>query len=108
MWLKAAGSPEVDASHGLRFDTQSAAQSAAVEGLGVTLGRAALLAGDIADGRLVSLFGVVLPSTFAYYVVYTAASILRPKVALFRAWLNAEAPGIGQASGRERVGKNGY
>lgn len=90
MWLRAAGADNVDPSHGLRFDTAGAAQNAAVEGVGVALGRTTLVSDDVAADRLVRLFDVTLPSDFAYWIVYPEASIKRPKVKAFRDWLKSE------------------
>lgn len=91
MWLKAAGVTNVDASHGLRFDNASAAQGAAVEGLGVALGRTTLISDDLAAGRLICPLDLTLHSDFAYWVVYPENRIKRPKVAAFRDWLVEEA-----------------
>ncbi len=90
MWLLAAGVTDVDASHGMRFDSASSAISAAIEGVGVALGRTALIGRDIAAGRLVRLFKLSLPIRFGYYVVYPERSRNRPKVMTFRDWLFEE------------------
>lgn len=90
MWLRAAGASDIDASHGLRFDTAGETQNAAVEGVGVALGRTTLVSDDIEAGRLVRLFDLVLPSDFAYWIVYSETSIKRPKVKAFRDWLKSE------------------
>jgi len=90
MWLRAAGVTDIDVSHGLHFDSASSSLSAAVEGVGVALGRSALVDKDIAAGRLVRPFDLRLASDFGYYVVYPEKSLKRPKVAAFRDWLFAE------------------
>ncbi|MGE4221020.1 MAG: transcriptional regulator GcvA [Alphaproteobacteria bacterium] len=90
MWLRAAGVTDVEASHGLRFDTASAVQAAAAEGIGVALGRTSLMADDIAAGRLVRLFDVELRSAFAYHLVYPELHLKRSKVKLFRDWILTE------------------
>jgi len=90
-WLRAAGIDDVDPSHGLRFDTAGGAQQAAVQGLGVALGRSALVADDVAAGLLVIPFELELESNFAYWLVYLEDSLKRPKVRRFRDWIVAEA-----------------
>jgi LysR family glycine cleavage system transcriptional activator len=90
MWLRAAGVPEIDARHGLHFDNASSSMSAAVEGVGVALGRSALADKDIAAGRLIRPFELRLASDFSYYVVYPEQNLKRAKVAVFRDWLFAE------------------
>ncbi len=95
-WLDAAGVPGlagVKAERGPFFINSHLAFQAAIAGEGVAIGRSALVAGDIAAGRLVRPFDISLPADFAYYVVCPEASAVRPKVAAFRDWLFAEAAG---------------
>lgn len=104
MWLRAAGVTNVDASHGLRFDAASAVQSAAVEGIGVALGRTSLMADDIAAGRLVRLFDVELRSSFAYHLVYPELHLKRSKVKMFRDWMLTEIAETDAAAERQSGG----
>jgi LysR family transcriptional regulator, glycine cleavage system transcriptional activator len=48
---------------------------------------AAMVALELAEGRLVKLADVALLEEFAYYLVYPESSHERPKVAAFRAWI---------------------
>ena len=89
IWLNAAGVTNVDPSHGLRFDAASSVQAAAVEGIGVALGRTSLMADDISAGRLVRLFDVELHSAFAYHLIYPESHLKRSKVKMFRDWIVA-------------------
>jgi LysR family transcriptional regulator, glycine cleavage system transcriptional activator len=91
MWLKLAGHEDVDARRGLRFSHAEHALQAACDGLGVVLGRQSLAAGDIAAGRLVRPFHLVLPIDFGYFLVRPEAGEERPKVAAFREWILGEA-----------------
>ncbi len=95
LWLTAAGLPaSIAARRGLTFDQSFMASQAAVEGLGVALGRARLVEADIAAGRLVVPFNVVLPTGAGYYIVAPEATADTPKIALFRDWLiGSVAPG---------------
>jgi LysR family glycine cleavage system transcriptional activator len=95
LWLTAAGLPaSIAARRGLTFDQSFMASQAAVEGLGVALGRARLVEADIAAGRLVVPFDVVLPTDAGYYIVAPEATADTPKIALFRDWLiGSVAPG---------------
>jgi LysR family glycine cleavage system transcriptional activator len=90
-WLEAAGVTGVDLQRGPVFNQASLAIDAAVDGQGVALARTALAAGDLLSGRLVRPFAMVLPATFAYYIVCPRAVAARPKVVAFREWLLAEA-----------------
>jgi LysR family glycine cleavage system transcriptional activator len=93
MWLKAAGVSDAAATHGLSFNNNVLALEAALAGHGVTLAYSTTAAADIAAGRLVRLFSLSLPDTFAYYVVTAPGALERPKVKAFRDWLRDEADG---------------
>lgn len=90
-WLLAAGVEGVDPSRGPGYTDSSLVIQAAVEGQGIALGRSALAASDLAQGRLVKPFEVTLPATFAYYVVFPPAAGEQPKVTAFVDWLLATA-----------------
>jgi LysR family transcriptional regulator, glycine cleavage system transcriptional activator len=92
LWLTAAGLPRaLAAGRGMTFDLVFMAIQAAVEVLGVALGREQLVEADIAAGRLVAPFDTVLPQDAGYYVVAPEATADAPKIALFRDWLIASA-----------------
>lgn len=88
LWLTAAGLPVSFAQRrGLSFDQSFMAIQAAVDGLGVALGRTRYVEDDIAAGRLVVPFDVVLPADAGFYIVSPEATADTPKIALFRDWL---------------------
>jgi LysR family transcriptional regulator, glycine cleavage system transcriptional activator len=90
LWLTAAGLPTALASRpGLTFDLSLMALQAAIDGLGVALGRTPFVEGDIAAGRLVVPFDVKLPAEAGFYVVAPQETAQTPKIALFRDWLIA-------------------
>jgi LysR family glycine cleavage system transcriptional activator len=94
LWLTAAGLPvSLATRRGLTFDQGFLAIQAAMEGLGVAMGRTSLVEADIAAGRLVAPFDVVLPQDAGYYVVAPQATASTGKIALFRDWLLASANG---------------
>ena len=95
LWLTAAGLPiSIAARRGLSFDQSFMAVQAAVEGLGVALGRTRFVEADIAAGRLVVPFDVVLPADAGFYIVAPEETADTPKIALFHDWLIASvAPG---------------
>ncbi len=74
VWLTAANVDGVNPSSGLRFDLIVNALQAAIDGLGVALGRTALVEGDLATGRLIAPFDISLPIEAAYYVVAVGPS----------------------------------
>jgi LysR family transcriptional regulator, glycine cleavage system transcriptional activator len=90
LWLTAAGLPTALASRpGLTFDLSLMALQAAIDGLGVALGRTPFVEADIAAGRLVVPFDVKLPAEAGFYVVAPQETAQTPKIALFRDWLIA-------------------
>ncbi len=90
-WLKAAGETGVDPDQGLRFDTLNLAFQAAIEGLGVAIGIEALVADDLAQGRLVRPFGPVRRSGHPFWLVWPERAGADPRLARFREWLAEEA-----------------
>ena len=91
MWLQAARAKGVDPSHGMTLAPWTMVVQAAIEGQGVALGRRALVADDLAAGRLVRPFDLGLPLPFSHWLVYPPGAERRPKVRAFRDWLVAEA-----------------
>jgi LysR family glycine cleavage system transcriptional activator len=91
LWLTAAGLPPSLAQRGLTFDLNLMALQAALDGLGVALGRSPFVEADLAAGRLVAPFDIVVPGTSSFYVVAPEATADSPKIALFRNWLVAAA-----------------
>jgi LysR family glycine cleavage system transcriptional activator len=90
LWLTAAGLPlSIAARRGLMFDQGFMAVQAAVDGLGVALGRTHLVEADVAAGRLVAPFEIVLPQDAGYYVVAPEAAARTARIARFRDWLIA-------------------
>jgi len=90
-WLEAAGVEGIDLSRGVVFNQAVMAIRAAVDGQGVALARTALAALLLLEGRLVRPFPLALPVRYAYYIVCLQATAERPKIALMRDWLLAEA-----------------
>ncbi|AWK87252.1 transcriptional regulator GcvA [Azospirillum thermophilum] len=90
IWCEAAG-VGMDVTRGVRFDDSSLTLQAAITGGGVALARGALVADDLAAGRLVRLFDIALPGDLAYWLVAPPHYFQRPKVRVFRDWLFREA-----------------
>jgi len=90
VWLTAAGLPSsIAARRGLSFDQSFMVVQAAVDGLGVALGRSRFVEADIAAGRLVVPFDLVLPADAGFYIVAPEDTADTPKIALLRDWLLA-------------------
>lgn len=93
MWLRAAGVTTVDATRGPGFDDSGLLIQAAIEGLGVALGRSVLVKGDLDAGRLVRPFATTLKGGSAYSLVYPPELENAPKIKAFREWILAQAGG---------------
>jgi len=91
-WLDAHSLDAVPSTHGLRINNSAAVLQAAIDGMGVALGRSVMVRDDLAAGRPVRPFGKrgVLPA-LAYYAVHRAEAEPRREVAAFRDWLLEEA-----------------
>ncbi len=92
MWLLAAGIEDIDPNRGSRFNIESMAVQAAIEGQGVALASRALVQDDLKQGRLIRPFELSLgdESGFSYYLVSPQARAEEPKIAAFRDWILAE------------------
>ena len=95
MWFAAADLAGVDTARGPGFDDSGLLIQAAIEGLGVALGRSVLVKGDLDAGRLVRPFDVALTAEFAYYLVFPPDLENAPKIETFRTWLLATARATG-------------
>ncbi|MBN8940922.1 MAG: transcriptional regulator GcvA [Rhizobiales bacterium] len=91
LWFQAQGIEEIGAPRGASFDDSGLLMKAVLAGQGAGLLPAAMVAPDIAEGRLVRLADISMLEAFAYYLVYPEASHGRRKVAAFRAWILGEA-----------------
>ena len=95
MWFDRAGLKDFDVSRGPYFDQSITAIHAAINGLGVVLGRSPLVAGDLAAGRLVAPFDIELAGENAYWITVPPSLAKRPHIVAFRDWLLEEA-GVGR------------
>jgi LysR family transcriptional regulator, glycine cleavage system transcriptional activator len=89
MWLKAGGLEDIDWRKGPRFNQTALALDAALAGLGIALAPAALVATDLAAGRLVRLANEEWKGDFAYYLVHPADKAELPSLQRFKSWLRA-------------------
>jgi LysR family glycine cleavage system transcriptional activator len=99
-WLRHAGVSGVDSERGLHIDDAAAVVRAAIAGAGVALGRSVLVAGDLAEGRLVHPFGAPCGCELGYHAVHRPEDADKAPVAAFRGWLLDEARRDREAGGR--------
>jgi LysR family transcriptional regulator, glycine cleavage system transcriptional activator len=62
---------------------------AAIDGIGIAMGRTTYVQDDIAKGRLVVPFEIALPADAGFYLVSPEATADPPKLRAFRNWLLA-------------------
>ena len=87
LWLKAAGVTDIEPERGPGFDDSALLIQAAMAGMGVALGRSALVKADLEAGLLVAPFALKLDADLDYYVVSRPGTENLPKIKLFRDWL---------------------
>lgn len=91
LWLDAARVLPFAWEAGPRFDSYALALQAAVEGLGVAIGRRVFVEDDLAEGRLVQPFDLTVAVDEAWFLICPEAVAVRPEVKAFRAWIAEEA-----------------
>ncbi|UWU83968.1 transcriptional regulator GcvA [Bradyrhizobium yuanmingense] len=92
LWLTAAGLPADIARHpGITFDMIFMTIQAAIDGIGVAMGRTSYVQDDIAKGRLVVPFKIALPADAGFYLVAPEGRREAPKLVAFRDWMIAAA-----------------
>ncbi|NNM74165.1 transcriptional regulator GcvA [Enterovirga sp. DB1703] len=86
LWLERAGVPGIGFAGEISCDLLYPSYQAAMEGLGVAMGRSAVVAADIRAGRLIEPFSIRLPSSLGYHVVIGEERAKLAKVQLFCEW----------------------
>lgn len=90
MWFRAHDLAPPDVDLGIKVDTIQLALEAALQGLGVAIGRKPLVDPLLEDGSLVEIAGPAIPATTGYWLVGTEHVFNRPEAKLFRAWILGE------------------
>ena len=92
LWLTAAGLPaDISKRPGPSFDLILMTVQAALDGIGVAMGRTSYVQEDIARSRLVVPFRIALPADAGFYLVSPEGRADPPKLHAFRDWLTASA-----------------
>jgi len=90
-WLALAGVRDIDSNAGMHFSDSGLVLSAAIDGVGIALASKPLIEAEVAAGRLVILFDIVIRRPQAYFLVIPEAVSSDPVVRAFRDWLLEEA-----------------
>lgn len=89
-WLRVAGVDPAKLRRRLSFDYSAFALQAALDGLGVALARAPYVSDDLAAGRLVKPFELVVEEERrGWYVIHRPGAEKEPPFAVFLEWLAA-------------------
>lgn len=97
-WLELAGVGGMDANAGMHFSDSGLVLSAAIDGVGVALASKPLIEAEVAAGRLIELFDIVIRRPQAYFLVIPEAVSSDPVVHAFRDWLLEEAERMREVS----------
>lgn len=86
-WFAQAGMDFEPRSQAIEYNDAAIFLQQAVAGEGIVLTRRSIAASDLAEGRLVQLFDVALPSDRSYHLVCLPQCANWPKVTAFREWI---------------------
>jgi LysR family glycine cleavage system transcriptional activator len=101
-WFTAMG-VAAPAVHGPRFSQADHAVDAALAGVGVVLGRRALVIKDLVEGRLVAPYGTALRTGARFRFLCPEGAETRPQIAAFRDWIFSEIEKTAAISDRIRI-----
>jgi LysR family transcriptional regulator, glycine cleavage system transcriptional activator len=85
-WLEAAGHSQVRFAGEAVFQLQLTSQTAAIEGVGLAIGRTPLVNRELERGTLVAPFGTRVTSNSSYFIASPTAKAKQRRVELFRQW----------------------
>jgi LysR family glycine cleavage system transcriptional activator len=87
-WYAITGAPKVALNHRMTFTSTDMAYSAAIDGLGIVLGRRGFFENDVQEGRLILPFkGYDYHTDTGFYLVYRERDPSPRRISIFRAWV---------------------
>ncbi|WP_208604657.1 LysR substrate-binding domain-containing protein [Mesorhizobium qingshengii] len=89
-WFQAKGLAAISGCRSINVDTIQLAAEAAIQGLGIAIGRKPVMDDYIAAGDLVEIAGPPVPVATRYWLVGTHKSFDRPEIKSFRNWILQE------------------
>lgn len=90
IWYRATGAPPVAMTQRISFTSTDMAYSAALDGLGVVLGRRGFIEGDLRKGRLVAPIPFAHDMGDGFRLFYRERRAQPARIALFRDWILAQ------------------
>ncbi|MFA3917180.1 transcriptional regulator GcvA [Ruegeria hyattellae] len=88
-WFRAVGI-DFTPTHGAHFSNADHAVDAALAGIGVALGRRAMILKDMIEGRLVAPFKIAIETAGHFRFLCLPGAEMRPQIAAFRDWFVTE------------------
>lgn len=104
LWLRKAGVADLEFRSEMSCDLLYSSFQAAIEGIGIALGRSAVVRHDMEEGRLVAPFKMRLQSAIGYHLVYPRHQSTPTKIRKFVAWCQEVLAGIYIYSAAGNVG----
>ncbi|WP_299888901.1 transcriptional regulator GcvA [uncultured Ruegeria sp.] len=101
-WFRAA-EVEFVPTHGAHFSNADHAIDAAVAGVGVALGRRAMILKDLSEGRLVAPFKLAIETKGRFRFLCLPGAEQRPQIAAFRDWFLSEIEKTAHISDEFRI-----
>lgn len=89
-WLQLSDIVYSGFNRGLQFSSSQLATAAAQEGLGIALADSTLSAREIANGKLMMPFDILLDTHRAFYLVYQKNQLLSYGMTVFKEWVMNE------------------
>jgi LysR family glycine cleavage system transcriptional activator len=89
IWYRATGAPPVEMAQRISFTSTDMAYSAALDGLGVVLGRRGFIEGDLRKGRLVAPLPLSCDMGDGFRLFYRQWRPMPARIARFRDWILA-------------------
>ena len=90
-WARKCGMHLPSPERTRRFGQSNMGVQAAIEGMGVGLGRTPLVNDALADGRLLRLFPEIAQSRLGYWITYRPGAEETDKISRFLSWIEGEA-----------------
>lgn len=97
-WLDLAGVTGYHATQELTFENSTMTYQGAIDGLGIAIAQKALVADEVASGRLVVPSTIEVRNATAYYLVFPRRSHVPAKVQAFLGWIADEAAATRRAN----------
>jgi LysR family glycine cleavage system transcriptional activator len=86
-WSASAGAGSLGLARRITFTSTDLAYSAALDGLGIALGRRGFVENDLRKGNLVQPFGQTVDAGDGFYLIHADRHRLPARVRHFRKWI---------------------